>query len=188
MRPECILYPSALDPRHGRGGQSTPCGAIPRRPRWVRPASTASWSTRLFIGSPGVALHPTKRDVTDLHDLDQRLPQVSIGDWLIVTVDPVSAKPGLPPAVPKAIDDVRRVAHDLQRTRQRPHRLQHRRDLHALVSRPLRRPAGEATPRHGPSPTARTWVPRTCAIGVHHRNRLPGQHPGVWRAHCDRRS
>jgi hypothetical protein len=37
-----------------------------------------------------VALHPAKRDATLPHDLDERLPQVSIDDRPPLTVDPVS--------------------------------------------------------------------------------------------------
>jgi hypothetical protein len=61
-----------------------------------------------------MALDPTEGDLTELHDLDQWLPQVAIGNRLLVTGDPVPAKPALPPSVPEAVDNVRRVAHDLQ--------------------------------------------------------------------------
>jgi hypothetical protein len=65
---------------------------------------------------PRVALHPPERDATLPHDLDKRLPQVSINDRPFPTVGPVFLEPALPPAIPEAVDDVRRVAHHLKRT------------------------------------------------------------------------
>src|SRR5215216_3585027 len=47
---------------------------------------------------PGVALHPAKRDAALLHDLDERLPQVSIDDRPFLTVGPVFLEPAFPPA------------------------------------------------------------------------------------------
>src|SRR6266540_358313 len=64
---------------------------------------------------PRVALHTAERDATLPHDLDERLPQVSIDDRPFLTVGPVSLEPAFPPAIPEAVDDVRRVAHYLKR-------------------------------------------------------------------------
>jgi len=47
-----------------------------------------------------VAFDPAKPDVTVLHDLDERLPQVALGDRLPLTVAPVVPQPAFswPPA------------------------------------------------------------------------------------------
>src|SRR5215467_8938308 len=63
-----------------------------------------------------VALHPPEADVAPPAELvDQRLPQVPVGHRLAGAVDPAPLDPALPPAVPEAVHDVCRVAHDLER-------------------------------------------------------------------------
>src|SRR6266568_5978224 len=128
---------------------------------------------------PRVALHPTEHDATAPHDLDERLPKVTIGNWLSLTVDPARAEPGLPPPVPKAIDDVRRVAHDFEGTVECPHRLEDGRDLHALIGGAFRRAAGVAALGHRPRPAARPRIPGAGTIGVHDSCGRRGQRDGV---------
>src|ERR1700722_20011538 len=62
-----------------------------------------------------VPLDPPPRDTRlgGQRQLDQRLPQVAIGDRLSLGVQPVPPLPTLPPTVPEAVHDVRRVTHHL---------------------------------------------------------------------------
>jgi hypothetical protein len=69
---------------------------------------------------------------------------------LFPTVGPVFLEPALPPAIPEAVDDIRRVAHHLKRTVEGLGCFEHGHKLHALVRRPRPRPTGVPAPRYRP--------------------------------------
>ncbi len=64
-----------------------------------------------------VTLDPAETDAVLVGQIgeDQRLPQVPVGDRLLLAVDPAPGQPPLPPAVPEAVDHVGRVADHLER-------------------------------------------------------------------------
>ena len=100
----------------------------------TRQAATANRSTRSFIGCPEWPL--TQSNATSprsLHQVDERLPQVAVGDRLLGAVGPAALQPAAPPPVAEAVDDVRRVADHQQRPVEGAHRLERRPDLHPLV-------------------------------------------------------
>src|SRR3546814_14887522 len=54
----------------------------------------------------GVALDPAERHVAPIqHELDERLPQVAVGDGLALRVLPAPLHPALVPAIPAAVHD-----------------------------------------------------------------------------------
>ncbi len=102
-----------------------------------------------------VALDPGEPHIAAFeHELDQRLPEVAVGHRLLLRVHPAAPDPALPPAVPEAVDDVGRVAADLERPAQGPYRLQGCGELHALVGRRRLGAAGEGATGHCPRPAA----------------------------------
>ncbi len=104
--------------------------------------------------------------------VDQRLPEITIGDRLLLGVLPPASQPTAPPVVAEAVHDIGRVRHHLDRPRlgsEHAQCLEHRLDLHALVGgvrRPARSRSGTVG-RHRPGPTTWPGIPRTCPIGVH---------------------
>ena len=157
-------------------GCSSPCSAAAEardepgqgaRRRW-RLGSTASRSTRSFIGSPQWPLtHRNATSPRSVTSVDQRLPEVAVGDRLLrELVQPRASQPS-PPAVAEAVDDVGRVGDDQQRARRGP--------------APPPAPPGSPSagwwcgPRRrcrgrpsgdGPRPAAGSGVPRAGAVGV----------------------
>ncbi len=115
---------------------------------------------------PRVSFDPPEGQCAALVLLDQGLPQVTVGHGLLLRVEPVPRQPALPPPVAEAIDDIRRVTHDLQGTIERSHRVQNRSQFHALVGG-LRCPAaGLWTVRHDPGPPTRTGIAGAGAVGI----------------------
>ena len=97
--------------RRDPGGTPTP-----ERPCWVVAASTASRSTRSFIGSPQWPF--TQRKVTSPRwrtSSTNGSHRSRLATGLRLRVDPAPLQPPLPPPVAEAVDDVGRVAHDLER-------------------------------------------------------------------------
>ena len=116
-----------------------------------------------------VTLDPEKRDFPVLDGRDKRLPEVLVGDRLLLRVLPTPSFPANPPLVPEAIDDVGAVAPDLQRTIEMSYRVEDRLNLHTLVRRWIFRPRGPRAAWNHPRPAARAGVSRTCTVGVDHR-------------------
>src|SRR5262245_13774783 len=116
-----------------------------------------------------VTLDPAEADVPPAPVLlDQRLPQVPVGDRLLGRIGPAPPQPALPPAVPEAVHDVGGVADDVQVAGgMGPHGLQHGVDLHALVGAVGLVPAGVGAVGLGPGPASRPGVPQARAIRVH---------------------
>src|SRR5579884_66511 len=116
-----------------------------------------------------MALHPSEADPFRLGPVgeDQRLPEVPVGDRSLGRVGPAPRQPSLPPPVAETVDDISRVANDLDRARHGAHRLQRGPDLHPLVRSVALRPALVTTLRDGPGPPARTGVPLAGPVGVH---------------------
>ena len=140
----------------------------------ARPASTARRSTRSFMGSPECPL--THRKVTSPRSrtaVDERLPEVAVRHRLLGAVHPAPAQPAPPPAIPKAVHDIGRVAHDGQGTVESPYRLERRLDLHPLVGRPPVPAARLPAVLGGPCPTARAGVARARAVRPDLQRRRP---------------
>ena len=158
-------------------------GAVPDRPDCVFAASTASRSTRSFMRSPECPLTHRKRHVAPpAHQLDERLPQVAVGDRLAGRVLPAACDPALPPPVAEAVHDVGRVADHVERARVRLHRLEGGGDLHALVGGARRVAAGVRPVGFGPGPPAGARVAQAGAVGEHHdsaRQRRHGRGTGA---------
>ena len=134
-------------------------------------------STRSFIGSPAVPLHPAEASPAapgSSTSREQRLPQVPVGHRLrpASCASPGAASP--PTSVPEAVDDVGRVADHLDSgPARRPQGLETGGHLHPLVGRvglaaALRRPAV-----HRPGPTPRAGVPEARPVGVDDRTGPP---------------
>ena len=118
-----------------------------------------------------VALDPTERDTVRpggpcVHEVHQRLPEVAVGDRLLLRVQPTPLLPALPPAIPEAVDDIGRVADDVERPGDLGDRLRHCGDLHALIRRVRLGPAGEGAVGHGPCPPSGTGVPEAGTVRV----------------------
>src|SRR5690606_8435390 len=129
----------------------------------------------------GVALHPAEADVTGTDELDQLLPQVGVGDRLLLRVAPPVALPVAPPLVAEAVDDVAGVGHHLhgpglRADPERAQRLDHRHQLHPLVggagvaAGAVRLAVGGDRPR----PAAGPGVPRAGPVGVDHGRHRSG--------------
>ncbi len=119
-----------------------------------------------------VTLHPAPAHVVHLHQLDQRLPEIGIGDRLALGVPPAVLLPLDPPLVTEAVDDVGRIGDHLDGTatgRQRADGIERGVDLHALVrGRALAaRCLWLAVRCHRPPPSARAGIPGAGAVGVH---------------------
>jgi hypothetical protein len=136
-----------------------------------------------------VALDPPERHVTGAHQLDQGLPQVGVGDGLLLGVLPAVAFPLDPPAVAEAVHDVGRVRHDLDRHGRAvivgercmaAKGVEHGVDLHALVGRVLLAARSVRLAARGdrPRPPARPGVPAARAIGVDRERRHRPQPTG----------
>src|SRR2546421_3580132 len=124
----------------------------------------------VVVGIDGMSLHPPERDpAVRARQLDQRLPQVLVGDGLPPSVAPALSQPGLPPPLSEAVNHVGRVAHHLHRRLHRSQRLEGGGDLHALVGCHRFGPAGEAASGDGPGPSSGARVPDAGAVGVHGR-------------------
>ena len=117
----------------------------------------------------GVALHPGEphRPGGVERQLEQRLPQVPVGDGLARRVAPAPTLPSLPPPVAEAIDHVGRVAVDVHRALDRLERPDHGGDLHPLVGRARLGAAGEGPVGHRPRPAPGPGVPEARTVGVH---------------------
>ena len=143
---------------------------------------------QIVVRIAAVALDPSERDVTaGANQFDERLPQITVGDRLLLAVEPTAFHPAFPPAVAKAVDDIRRVADHLERTIDGTHRLERGRDLHALIRRVGFRTAREGTAGHRPGPATRARVPAARAVGVGDGAGVSGSHdpwivarPPVW--------
>src|SRR5258706_15670018 len=96
---------------------------------------------------------PPEGDVAALeHVVDERLPQVTVGDRLALTVLPAALAPPDVPLVAKAVHDVRRVADHVERAVERPDGFEHGGDLHPLGGGVCLRPAGKRTLGNRPCP------------------------------------
>src|SRR6056300_247504 len=60
-----------------------------------------------------VAFHPLEGDSMPFHQFDERLPQIDVRYRLTLRVPPAIATPSHPPSVSETIDDVGRIAHDM---------------------------------------------------------------------------
>ncbi len=115
----------------------------------------------------GVALDPPEAHVTPpAHLVDERLPQIAVGDRLAGFVQPTPGQPALPPAVAETVHDIGGVAHHLQVPGKGAHGLEGGLDLHALVGAGRFGAAGEGAVLHRPRPTSGAGVPETGAVGV----------------------
>ena len=119
-------------------------------------------------GVPAVALDPSETDQVRAWPgrRDQRLPEIPVGDRLLLAVLPAPGQPPLPPAVPEAVDHVGRIAHHLER----PPRVVTASRAAWISMRWLvvcaAAPLAYAPSGHGPRPPTRTGVPQAGPVGV----------------------
>jgi len=119
-----------------------------------------------------VALDPAElHTATGIDQIDEWLPQVTIGHWLTLAVLPTPAQPALPPAIVEALHHIGAVGDDDNGARvigKGLHGVKRSLDLHALIGGMRFSPTATwlATWRNGPCPSARSGVSRTGAIGI----------------------
>src|SRR6478735_2121022 len=108
----------------------------------------------------GVPFHPLEGDVFALSDrVDEWLPQVTVGDRLLLRVGPAALQPPGPPLVAEAVDDIRRVAHHDQQSREGRDGFECGTDLHALVRARSLGSRREPFPVDRPRPATGSGVP-----------------------------